>query len=209
MSGGIDPLPAHLDPTVTHQDITPLPAPTPQLQVAEPPPRRLPKVPYSAILAEYICEQVANGVPLNSISLNPNINSKLIIQQWLDESEDFRTLLKVAKRARGEYYRDEVHHTTMNADKDENRLKGLIKLAEWDDPGTYGQKATVTGSANTQIQIVVVNTGVPAKDSTVPMPVLRNDPVPEIKSILPSYQPPLSLHDSPLNQFDMEPSDAD
>lgn len=129
-------------------------------------PISLPKVEYNFELANEICDWYQSGLSLIAISKMDHMPSVPQLSHWLKTIPEFSKLFEQTKVTRallmesmaqdvieGIRHKDDVPGARAKADM-------YSKQAEWNDPSTYGKKATISGDAGKPI-LFRINTGFP------------------------------------------------
>lgn len=84
-------------------------------------------LPYSPLLAERICEEIANGKSLVEVSKKPGMPKYSIIAKWRRENPEFEEAYKQARKDRAEVYFHKIMEEVdkAKADRDEIALARL------------------------------------------------------------------------------------
>lgn len=132
--------------------------------------------PYSRVMADLICEKVAEGQGLLKAVEELGIKYSTVCR-WRREHEEFKDALKQARQDRGEFYHDEALDRARAATKDtvaEDRL--AVDTAKWAaekaDPGTFGAQKPGQGQPGAGAIIVQIATGITRIPSSNPHPAL-------------------------------------
>jgi hypothetical protein len=120
-----------------------------------------------------ICQEVAKGRSIASIGNDPEFPPLHVINHWLRSDRMFREEMGLARKARAEYYHDQLAAITENAvnlvySKDEAPVVKLASdnlkwLAEKNNPERYGPKVVHEGSTEKPIVMRVIDTGIRRK----------------------------------------------
>ena len=128
---------------------------------------------YSEVLADIICQKIAEGGSISQVSKDASMPSYSTIARWRRKYPDFNDAIKLAFEDRAHLYHDKAIATAEETeDKDEvpqNRLKvDTYKwAAEKGDPKSYGKQMTVKGDELAPLKLIV-DTGVPQVESIQP-----------------------------------------
>lgn len=121
--------------------------------------------PYSPLLADRICEQIASGKTLVEISKTPGMPSYATIAKWRIRYPEFDEMYKQARKDRAEYYFHQMLEEVKNAsaDRDEVALARLradfLKFAaKVSSPDEYAEKTTL--DARVATTSFVIETGI-------------------------------------------------
>jgi hypothetical protein len=117
----------------------------------------MPAIPYSKLLADLLCEKLAEGKTMVVAAKELNIPYS-VIRYWRREVPDFTNALAEAAKDRAEVFHDEAIETSRTASKKE-KISTLQWAAEKGDQAKYGSKKP--GSEGGQGNITfVINTGI-------------------------------------------------
>ncbi len=122
---------------------------------------RLTEYPYSQLLADLICEGVANGKTLPAACAEVSLPYSIVLK-WKRDKAEFRTALDIARRDRANWMHDEVIQTARSPEtSSKDKIAALQWSAEKDDPEKYGSKKQE--GAGTQPITVIISTGIDRK----------------------------------------------
>lgn len=106
---------------------------------------------YSPELAQDIYNRIIEGESIPKICRSEEMPSRVTLWQWMQDKEDFLTLITKARRARAAYYVDELVDIAEEAKPEDWQVKRLkieaIKnYAKMVDPSAYGDRVEHTGA---------------------------------------------------------------
>lgn len=110
---------------------------------------------YDPIVAEEICERIADGEVLEDICCRPGYPSRGVVWRWLYLNDDFRDMYNLSIQANGLSRADDIAGVvkdTITGEIDSKQaavaIKGLSWLAERHTPSVYAakQKLEITGA---------------------------------------------------------------
>ena len=117
------------------------------------------------------CQEVAKGKTLAELGNDPDYPPLHVINHWLRTDKMFQAEMGIARKARAEYFHDQVVGIAKNAcDLNYTTKEDIANvklaadqfrwLAEKGKPETYGPKITHEGNAEKPIVMRVINTGI-------------------------------------------------
>jgi len=125
---------------------------------------------YNLYMANIICQKVAEGKTLLSISKDPDMPPYYMILQWRRKNKDFEQALANARRDRADFYHEEAIDTAMSLPSEatekeyvaasRTKIDTLMKASERENPEKYNVKQKGV-EVNVAAQTVVYETGVP------------------------------------------------
>lgn len=110
-------------------------------------------VKFSMLIADYICQQIAIGQPLQEICKSPEMPTVTQVQAWVRKYAKFTEMYEQARSLQADYLADEMlmlvkemRSTTQPGRASALRAAAdlLAKQAEWRAPRKYGPKMDIT-----------------------------------------------------------------
>ena len=144
---------------------------------------------YSEIIADIICQKIAEGSSITKVSQEKGFPSYSILCRWRKEVSEFDEAIEQAYIDRADYYHDMAIEAARSADtKDEVAIKRLQHDAyKWGaqvgKPQKFGTQTKLTGDAKAPLSFII-DTGIrregdagfeEPKDITVEKPQLEGD----------------------------------
>ena len=121
---------------------------------------------YSGVLADIICQRIAEGESLTTICKEEAMPGIATIYKWRRSNEDFQEALSFAYTDRANYYHDqalkEAEAATSKDDAVVQRLKSDINkwAAEKGDPDRFGSRTKLVAGVGAAVGFTIL-TGVP------------------------------------------------
>jgi hypothetical protein len=113
---------------------------------------------YSEAIADIICEEIASGRSLLSITSSKDMPSQSMVYRWLQEHDDFREKYVRARERQADHFADSVHDIA-NHEEDVARARLRIDAIKWHTeklhPRVYGPRSHHTLAGDEEKPIVV------------------------------------------------------
>lgn len=120
---------------------------------------RLEPYPYSKILADLVCEEIAvHAGSMRSASEKLNVPYSAILR-WKRENEEFRNEIAIAEKERAGSFHDEILEEARKSRDQKTKIATLQWAAEKGDSEKYGAKTKISGDKNAPLTIVL-DTGI-------------------------------------------------
>lgn len=121
--------------------------------------------PFSDVLVDLICEELANGAALTAVCRKPGFPPYSVLARWMRQREEVRNAIDQARRDRAEFLRDEAMAIVDDVAEESDAIakaKARAEMRKWaaqvDDPGKYA-KPEKSGQIQGSLHIVV-DTGI-------------------------------------------------
>lgn len=124
--------------------------------------------PYSEVIADIICQKIAEGGKITEICGVPPIPPYDIVRRWMHRNTEFKVNYKAAKEARAESMHDRALTVAEKSDKETSTSDKLyIDALKWSasksSPDEFGDRTKVVGDKNAPVSFII-DTGIRKED---------------------------------------------
>lgn len=115
---------------------------------------------YAEGIANTICERIANGESLRTITSEAGMPHRSTVHKWLFERKEFSDQYARAREAQADTYADEMEDIARDPKIDVQRARLIIDTRKWNasklKPKKYGDKLDMTSDGEKLEGLVIV-----------------------------------------------------